>query len=267
MKDVKIPILIYHNIDMMVSNDIYTISLSNFRSHMDWFSAWGYTSISLNDLISWRINGNNIPDKPIIITFDDGYTSCYSLAFPALRTCSFKASFFITTERVGKKDYLKWEEIRKMKENGMEFGSHGHQHIPLTKLNQHDIQYELKTSKTILENNLGMPANFLSLPGGYFNDEVKQIAKGLGYKAVLTSNFGINENGMDLYALRRIGVRGYYSHSNLERLINNKPTLGYRADRIFRNILKKSLGDIGYIRVKQWVLKYDYLKRKSNDST
>lgn len=253
MKDNKIPILTYHNIDKVVMNDIYTISLSKFKEHIDWLSKEGYSTISLNNFIDWQSDSNNFPEKIIIITFDDGHRSCYELALSILKKYGFKATFFITTSWIGKEHYLRWDDIKTMKEMGMEFGSHSYSHTPLTQLSDREIHNELKVSKIELEENLNITIDFLSIPGGFFNDKIKKIAKELGYKAILTSKFGINRQEDDLYNLKRIGIRSYYSHLDLAKLLNNGILISYRLDLYLRKILKRSLGETQYKKIKQGI--------------
>ena len=252
MKNIKVPILMYHDIDVKDPKSVYSISISRFREHMNWLYEKGYGTIALNDLTLCARNNGKMPKKPLIITFDDGYAACYKLAYPILKEYGFTASFFITTNWIGKGGYMDWEHIKAMKKGGMEIGSHGHSHVPLSDLDRHIIKYELENSKLLIEEYLRDAVGFFSVPGGYFNDSIKQIAKEVGYKGVLTSQFGTNDKQTDLYELRRIGVRGYYTPQYLEKLMNDRINLNYRVDYFLRSVLKKSLGDRGY----RWFLKH-----------
>lgn len=263
MNEISIPILTYHNVTEKESKSVYEISLAKFKNHMGWFQEQGFTAISLGDLKNWICDGKEIPAKPIILTFDDGYANCYNLILPILKAHGFKAVFFLTTAWIEKENYLTWEQILRMKKNGMELGSHGHMHRPLTALPPEDARYELKISKFMLEKRLNESIDFLSIPGGFFNSRVKQIAKEVGYKAVLTSKLGINNEGSDIYALYRIGVRSYYSQIDLEKLINNKQVFNYKMDLLARGILKKSLGQAKYSKVRQWILERHCLNRSA----
>ncbi len=246
LNKVKVPILIYHNIEEADNGSTYTIFTGRFKEHLEWLYQTGYCPITLSEFASWRFNGGRLPKRPVIITFDDGYRSCYDVAFPLLREYGFNASFFISTNRIGKKNYMDWQDIKAMKESGMEFGSHGHSHRPLSMLHPSAVKYELENSKLLIEEYLHSTVEFVSMPGGYFNNSIKEAAKKVGYKGVLTSQFGTNDRTADLYALKRIGVRNYYTPQHLEKLINDRANLNYRIDYLARFILKKSLGERGY---------------------
>ena len=81
---VELPILMYHHLSENNSKlNKYTISPSEFKSDLEFIQKNGYTTISINDLINFT-NGQNLPEKPIMITFDDGYQSVYKYAYPML---------------------------------------------------------------------------------------------------------------------------------------------------------------------------------------
>ena len=89
--------------------------------------------------------------KSLVITFDDGHISSYSVAFPILCNYKFKATFFIITERIGEKEYLSWRQIREMNKYRMEIGSHTVTHPILTELSTEKIKFELSIQKKWLK--------------------------------------------------------------------------------------------------------------------
>lgn len=131
---VSIPILMYHNIrDYYNQNDkigtTNSVSPEKFSEELDLIKKKGYETITFEDL-----EKNNIPKKPIILTFDDGNSNFYESAFPELKKRNMKAVVFIITGRIGKIGYLDDDKIKKISFYGIEIGSHTVSHRNLSKL-------------------------------------------------------------------------------------------------------------------------------------
>ena len=164
-----------------------------FDQHINYLSEKGFESISFNAFL----NGFQ-PDprkKYIIITFDDGNYSDYSIAFHILRKHGFVATFFVTVGRIGTRHYLDWDHLKEMVDGGMSIQSHSLNHLFLSDLSNDNLQKELTESKKILEDKFSLPVDFISLPGGFYSRRVLKAAQGAGYKGVATSGPGLNHLG------------------------------------------------------------------------
>ena len=103
LRRIHVPILMYHYVGELPTNaDVYrrdlTISTRLFRQHLQYFLEHDYTPISLYNLDAALLSGSPLPDKPIILTFDDGYIDHYTNVFPALTDFGFQATFFVLTD-------------------------------------------------------------------------------------------------------------------------------------------------------------------------
>ncbi len=261
----NIPILLYHYIvptqeyhNMCFGSErIFSISQDKFKEQMDYLSQEGYNSISLDNLVNYIAKKVSLPPKPIIVTFDDGSLSNYTLAYPILKKLGFVATFFITTDWIGRPNQLIWEHIKEMDYGGMDFGSHGVTHRHLSELDPKEITFELKRSKEVLEQNLGKQINFLSIPGGYYSKKIKEIAKRIGYMAVCTSKWGINREKSDLFSLRRLGIKNNIPLEYFVKLAEmDAATIRKEQLKSFtKNLAKRIFGINRYQRIREDLLK------------
>lgn len=173
----------------------YWIRGARFREYLDQIRRSGYRAWLLEEL--WHegrrtpstsaSQGNSGQAPRVALTFDDGLTSAYEIAYPLLLDAGIQADFFVNTACIGKPGFLSWNQILEMQGAGMSFQSHGHEHVYLTRLPASDLEGQLRDSKRILENRLGRPVVFLSVPYGELDARVIHAARYLGYRAVCSS--------------------------------------------------------------------------------
>ena len=135
-----------------------------------------------------------LPDKPVILTFDDGYQRLYEHAIPVLRKVGFSATLFVITDYIGEMNtwdvnlggfkfaHLSWPEIREIRSMGFEIGSHTVSHPHLTWLKEADIRFQLEASRKSLEDGLGNKVKTISFPFGRYNETVLRLTEFAGYE-------------------------------------------------------------------------------------
>jgi peptidoglycan/xylan/chitin deacetylase (PgdA/CDA1 family) len=199
-----VPILAYH----MVGNEseIYSVSDRQFEEQMAYLAENHYTAISLKEFFDAGLGQFNMPEKPIIITFDDGYEDNYSEALPIMEKYGMKATVFIITDLVGKTDYLSWQQIIDMINRHIEIGSHTMTHVALTGTNLAERQQEISQSKFILEEQLGIPVEFLAYPYGDFDNMTQEMVRSAGYRGACAGTVGIGVRGENDFALKRVNI-------------------------------------------------------------
>lgn len=128
----QIPVLMYHHLDEKPGNNA-VISRASFDNQMKLLKKAGYHTITAEQLYHYLIGGIRLPQNPVLITFDDGYLSNYTIAYPILKKYNMHAEIFVITSRIlnnGEKNKAKeipkmsWEQLRKMKET-ITIQSHG----------------------------------------------------------------------------------------------------------------------------------------------
>lgn len=199
-----VPILAYHQVNDEGSK--YSISISNFSQQMEYLTQQGYTAVTLAELTDSMAGNGSLPPKPVVITFDDGYRDNFTNALPILEKYGFKATVFVITDKVSQPGYLNWDEIRQMRSQGTEIGSHTHEHLALSELDMPEKIRQVTESKSILEKQLGAPVNVLAYPYGNFDSTLFEILRTAGYKGACTGINGLNKPGGNVYSLKRINV-------------------------------------------------------------
>jgi peptidoglycan/xylan/chitin deacetylase (PgdA/CDA1 family) len=204
------PILAYHSVNH-IPTGAYTISPRDFTKQMQWLKDNGYTVIPLDQLYHRLIGKTQIPNKSIVITFDDGDLDNYTVAFPILKQFGYPATFFVISSFVGKPDYMTWLQLQEMTADGMTIGSHTVNHVNLAKIDPKLVKNELTKSKSTIEKNLSKPVEFFSYPDGGVNSNIAYQVQQAGYLAGVTTyarSWQIIKNNTDLLVLSRVEVQG-----------------------------------------------------------
>jgi peptidoglycan/xylan/chitin deacetylase (PgdA/CDA1 family) len=176
-----IPILAYHSLDPVRFPNKLAISPGLFREQMSWIKQKHAQVVGLETCAcaKWE---EGFWKRRTAITFDDGYRDNYEFAFPILREFGFAASFFVTTDDIGKPGFMTWDMLREMSAvPGIEIGSHGVAHKAFTDIPEEEARTSLGASKKILEDNLGRAVKAVSYPCGSFNDKIVDMAREAGY--------------------------------------------------------------------------------------
>lgn len=200
-----VPVLTYHHIGD--APEWYYVSASSFEYQMALLKFFGYSPISIQDLVAGFSGQKDLPWKPIVLTFDDGYKDNWTTAVPILEKYGFTATFFVVTGRSGKSDYMSWQDLQAMQKKGMEIGSHTANHYTLNEINLNEFSRELILSRIMLENNLRLPVNIFANPHGETTPEVVSMLKKAGYNAACSSIMGSNFPNMDSFLIRRMTIK------------------------------------------------------------
>lgn len=212
----RIPVLMYHSI-LYEKDNILRVPKEKFEAQMKWLYDNGYHTLSLDELYDAVSGKKPVPEKSVVLTFDDGYGDNYTNAFPVIKKYHFKATVFVITSKIGSAhdNYLTAEQIKEMDANGMRVECHTASHQTLDKLS-YEAQYkELSESKTALEKLLGRKINYLSYPFGKYNEDTIKSAQQLGFKICFRMNGGAGNVTDNRYEFPRTFVG-----ENLHDVIN-----------------------------------------------
>jgi peptidoglycan/xylan/chitin deacetylase (PgdA/CDA1 family) len=173
---------------------------STLASQLDFIKAQGYNTITFSDLAL-----GTLPEKPVILTFDDGYENFYQNAYPELKSRGMKAvSFIITGSMSG--DYMTETQIKELSDNGFEIGAHTVTHLDLSTATAARATKEITDSKLQLEAIIGKRVISFCYPSGKFNDSVEKEVKDAGFLYATTTKGGIANLSGDNLALSRYRV-------------------------------------------------------------
>ncbi|NQT85747.1 polysaccharide deacetylase family protein, partial [bacterium] len=171
----------------------YVLTLDAFRRHLDHLAAEGLTTIGLDQFVAWHTGEGDLPERPIVVSFDDGHTSNATLALPALAEREMQAAFFVTVGRIGQEGSLDWDQLCTLRDAGMTVGSHTLTHRMPSTLSASELEHELAESRRLLEEGLAMPVDFIASPTGYDSRHFARAARRAGYRAALQGAIGRND--------------------------------------------------------------------------
>ena len=202
------PILEYHMVTENPHPDAkpYVVPPEDFAEQLDYLAEEGYTTITPQDYARARKGKQQLPEKPIILSFDDGYEDNWRVVLPMLEERRMRAVFYMVTNSIGKPGYLTWDNLFDMERRGMEIGSHTANHLPLTTLSPEKQREELRLSKLMLEWK-GMKTIYsFSYPNGSYNAGVVTMLAEEEYLTAVTGEAGLNTLETNPYLLRRVNI-------------------------------------------------------------
>lgn len=208
--------LMYHSIQPSRARPAWpwALSLQQFRAQLDFLANEGYATPTMSELASFPEKA--WPGRTVVITFDDGYVDNLS-AYEELQNRGMCATWFIVTGCIGQLPHwpadgrpdgrlLNAKELRDMRANGMEIGSHTINHVRLTDIDDGPLMQELADSKSALEDMLGNAVSSFAYPYGAWDARCAKAVKQAGYSAACTTRTGWALRDNTPYQLRRLTV-------------------------------------------------------------
>lgn len=262
MSQQAVPILMYHSIAPEPNEATRALSVAPeaFAEQLALLAELKFTPIDTADLArSWR-EGGPLPERPVLITFDDGYEGVHRHALPVLAKHGFASTLFVSTGWIrgaydtggGLDTMLDWDQVRELANAGVEIGGHSHTHPQLDQLGQDALWFELLRCKEIIAEELGRrPASF-AYPYGYSSRRVRRTVREAGFSQSLAVGNGLARRRQGPYALQRVTVRRSTSAEEFERLVQGRAiarnfardralTKGYAAVRRARQVCRKAI--------------------------
>ena len=246
--NIKLPVIMYHHINDLegiLASDAVGIGLrvspKALEAQLLYLKENNYTTINSFELYDYWKMGIALPEKPILLTFDDGYIDNYTKALPLLQKYQMVGDFAIITKVIGTGEYMNYDQLKAILKAGNSISSHTQLHCSLaykqkdgtfletpvstvtanqrdecpslnypSQMNNFQVKNELINSKKTLESNLGIKVTTLVYPFGHHNKQTMQFAKDVGYEFAFTVMSQGNEN-LDLtspFNLPRYRVNG-----------------------------------------------------------
>jgi len=205
--DRQIPVLLYHRVGSTL--DPLTVTPERFERDLRQLKDAGYETINLQQFDHFLADRDTeMPAKPLLITFDDGYRDNYENAFPLLSKYEMGAAFFVIAGMLGEPERVSVADIQEMARYGMTIGSHTVTHRPLGELSVEEMRQELVQSRAILADALGNPVDSIAYPRGSYSNDTLTLADDFYTNGFTTVN-GQCSRASNPYALRRIPVFSY----------------------------------------------------------
>ncbi len=245
----RVPILMYHSISGRVSPKFkpFAVSPQVFAEHIAYLYQQRYTSLTVSGLVRELASGGaGLPERVVVLTFDDGFADFYSEALPVLTRYAFTATLYVTTAYIGEtsrwlqreeeaeRSMLTWEQLREISACGIECGAHSHSHPQLDTLTPAAARSEIVRSKRLLEEQLGREVVTFAYPYGYSSAGVRRWVQEAGFTSACAVKHALSSEATNPFALARLMVNSETSVDALAALVEGRalplfPTLYVRA--------------------------------------
>ncbi|WP_245839452.1 polysaccharide deacetylase family protein [Mycobacterium aquaticum] len=251
----------YHSVSDSPAASIRGLSVrpKAFAEQVTYLARNGFTGLTFGELCRLRRSGEPLPQRPVVLTFDDGYADLVEEALPVLTSHGFPATVFITTgwlDDAGQRAagtppdrMLTWRQLTILEQAGVEIGAHSHSHPQLDQISVKQLRAELADPKSLLEEHLGHSVATLAYPYGYSNRRVREMSLELGYRNGAGVVNGIASPASDPFRVPRLTVRLSTSINTFAQTVNQQRigvnyaptralTAGYAVVRRSRSALR-----------------------------
>ena len=224
-KNIKIPILLYHEITAEAperSMAYMHTKKDNFEKQVACLIEYGYTVISYDDLIAYNNGKKALPEKVVLIDFDDGFIGNYLYAFDIVKKYNIPINIYVVDDLVGTPGYFNWKQAKEMSDTGLvSINTHGKTHIFYNKENKETLVKHIEYAHNNIEKHLGKKVTkvFTYPYGAYTTEELVSLQQ-VGFVQNLTNDEINTSDSLKLYGLSRIYVMNHYSKYKILKMIN-----------------------------------------------
>lgn len=220
-----VPVLVYHRFSKSRKGKMI-VSEADFRAQMAYLHDNRYHVIPLEQLVDFIDFKTPLPEKSVVLTFDDGWLSFYDIALPILKEYGYPATLFVYTDFIGAGKAMSWEQLDSLEKQNIDIQCHTKSHRNLAVLKKkerfdayfEDVKNEILASTQMIREKLGKECRILAYPYGATNHLVIEMLKKHGYLAAFTVDRGSNPFFVDNHMIHRSAIYGEY---DLERFAQN----------------------------------------------
>ncbi len=203
----RVPILMYHVIAEAPAGEAYPelwVAPERFAAQMEAVARAGYEAVTLEQVLAGWDEGAPLPERPIVITFDDGYLSQSVNAGPVLEKLGWPGVLYLTLRNIG--DSIPEASVRKLLRAGWELGAHTATHPDLRTLDAAGSQRELNDVRDELHKRFDAPVDAFCFPAGKYDASVIDAVRAAGYTSATTVDPGWADAGTPRFELPRVRV-------------------------------------------------------------
>ena len=208
--DAPVPILMYHVLAPPLPNapypDLY-VRPADFRAQVAWLAGHGYHAVTLRQVYDYWRGAHALPRKPVVLTFDDGYHSDFTVALPTLRARRWPGVLNLEVRNLRPVWGTRPEMVRKLIAAGWEIDAHTMTHPDLTTVDPAQLRYQVAGSRAAIRRMFHQPVDFFCYPSGRYDDAVVAAVRAAGFLGATTTNEGFATPG-SLFTLDRVRVNG-----------------------------------------------------------
>jgi len=211
-------VFIYHRFDDSRFPST-NISGGDFQSHLEILHRQDFTVLTLGQIVDKIKHGESLPQRCAAITVDDAYRSFLTSGWPLLKSFGFPATLFVSTDLVGGGDYLDWQELKTLRDEGVELGNHSASHAYLLDKAKDEewatrVRQDIDRAQQAFASNLGFKPRLFAYPYGEFSPELVELVGQAGFEAAFGQQSGVLTPGQDPLRLPRFPMGGVYADAD-----------------------------------------------------
>lgn len=224
-----VPVLSYHRFTRnKKSKNRMVVTQAAFEAQMRYLKDNGYTVVRLSQFYAFLDFKDQIPEKSVVITIDDGFRSSFDIAYPILKKFGYPATFFLYTGIVGSSDAMNWKQIQELKQNGFDIQSQTRTHRDMSKLLKGEnfkayvsrLEKEITIAQKNIRDKTTVTPMFMAYPYGKWNHLVIALLKKHGFRGGLTVRRGGNPFFTDNFKVKRAMIYGTYDLNTFKKNLN-----------------------------------------------
>ena len=217
----SIPILMYHKVGAPVhtkADTFLNVSKESFERQVRHLARLGFRGITFEQAARGLFDGDELPPKPVCVTFDDGYVNVMEYALPVLRRVDWPATVFVPTAYVGRSNLwdeplghpilpiMDWSWLKALHDEGWEMSGHTASHPNLAELPDSEAEREMRQGRETLESNLSTTVSTFCYPFGKVGVNTPALCKRAGFRAACTTKSGLATPDSDSFLLPRVKI-------------------------------------------------------------
>lgn len=227
LRRLRLPILMYHYVSQLPPDADavrtgLTLSPALFQQHIEYLANASYNTVSLYEMDAALMWGTELPENPVVLTFDDGYAEHYNFVFPVLREFEMTGTFFIITQFADNNtpNYLTWAQIEEMEAAGMSMEAHTKNHVDLRNRDYDYLVYEIVGSIESIEAHTGTRSRMFAYPVGRYDDNTLAVMASTDVLRAVTTEIGAWHTSYNRLQLPRMRITNETTVSGLIYLLN-----------------------------------------------
>lgn len=226
LRRLRVPILMYHYVSELppgadTIRQGLTLDPFVFRQHIDYLATNGYSTVSLYEIDDALENGRELPENPVVLTFDDGYIDAYTEVFPVLQAHNMSGTFFIITEFADDNlpGYLNWAQIAEMAEAGMSMEAHTKSHTTLNERDFDFMVFQVMGSLESLAVHSGQIPRMFAYPVGRYDENTLQFMESTPVERAVTTQIGTMHTTDNRFEMLRMRITDQTGVAGLAHLL------------------------------------------------
>jgi peptidoglycan/xylan/chitin deacetylase (PgdA/CDA1 family) len=205
-----------------------SVTIDQFDNHLKELSKTKYSVEPVEFIIDTIINDGDLPENTIGISIDDADKSFYEVGWPKFKEMGFPVTLFVNTSTIheNNKNYLNWDQIRELVNEGVSIGAHSHSHYHMSDLSIDEVKDEIEISNNIFLKELGSIPSLFAYPYGETNEGIINLLKEYKFKVAFGQHSGVINETSNLYYLPRFSLNERYAEIDRVKFAANAKGLG-----------------------------------------